>query len=251
MCVSVAQVRPLFVAPHYDDVALSCGGAVALAARTGRPLILTVFGGQSAGPASDFAQFQHQRWGLHPEDVVDARREEDLCAAKALGASVERTSFEFLDAIYRSPAYDSDAALFGEIIDADAGLASDIAARLAELAVDKIYVPHGIGNHVDHQIVRDAGRLLAARGFSVWSYAEVPYVLTHPQTLRAFMHAADPDRTVVLDDDALQRRIAAIGCYASQVPVLFRDLGDPASTIRSLATTLGSGIPVEVFAHIG
>ncbi|MGN6673994.1 MAG: PIG-L deacetylase family protein, partial [Thermomicrobiales bacterium] len=35
-----------FLAPHYDDVALSCGGTVALLAGQGaRPLVVTVFGG--------------------------------------------------------------------------------------------------------------------------------------------------------------------------------------------------------------
>src|SRR4051794_35360271 len=93
--------RRVYVAPHYDDVALSCGGTVAMDARTGAPLIVTVFAGQPDGSLSAFAHLQHAQWGVSEAEVIAQRRREDACAAAALGASVATRWLDFLDAIYR------------------------------------------------------------------------------------------------------------------------------------------------------
>lgn len=238
--------RPIFVAPHYDDVALSCGGLVALAARVSSPLIVTVFGGKQSEAGSEFARFQHERWGLDSNAVVDARRREDACAARALGASVETRWLDFLDAIYRNPAYDSDVALFGEVLPADDHLIADIAATIAGCDADEFYVPLALGNHVDHQLVRAAGQLLARTGTPVWAYPDAPYVLNidrreHEAAIRGLQHWR-----VDLDDDAYERRSSAIACYASQLPVLFRNLGDPRTAMDSYLVSLGAGSPAEI-----
>src|SRR5688572_6219223 len=92
----------VFLAPHYDDVALSCGGMVAALAGgihrepTGNPaappppapLVVTVFGGT---PASDnltaFARWQHERWGTEGHDTVAVRVAEERKASDILGCA--------------------------------------------------------------------------------------------------------------------------------------------------------------------
>ena len=104
------RARPLFLAPHYDDVALSCGGTVAqLATDHLTPTIVTVMGGVPTGPFTEFAQGQHARWGFAPETAVEMRRLEDSCAAKVLAAN--SVWLDVLDAIYRSDRYTSDDAI--------------------------------------------------------------------------------------------------------------------------------------------
>ena len=56
-----------FLSPHYDDIALSCGGTVALLARSGlAPEIAIVFGDEPdpSQPLTPFAAMQHAEWGL-------------------------------------------------------------------------------------------------------------------------------------------------------------------------------------------
>lgn len=243
-CAALAD--PLFVAPHYDDVALSCGGLVALAARAANPRIVTVFGGEPDHSDNPFAHFQHQRWGLAGDEVIAARRTEDACAAAALGASVRTHWLKHLDAIYRNPAYDSDEALFGSILDTDSALPARIAADLAALAPTELYVPLAFGNHVDHQLTLAAGELLAAEGFPVWGYLDTPYVVALSLEDIAAATSSLERRVVPLDADTYRRRIAAVTCYASQLPVLFRDLGAPEAVLRDHLLRLGEGRPAEV-----
>ena len=111
--------RWLYLSPHFDDVALSCGGMVAQQAAKGWLVeVATVF---AAGPAqgaelSAFARWQHQRWGAS-EEAVQRRGEEDAAALARLGARAHRLPFP--DAVYRGSQYTSDEELFGEVASAD------------------------------------------------------------------------------------------------------------------------------------
>lgn len=246
------EPRPVFLAPHYDDVALSCGGTVAtLAERGARPLIVTCFGGVPTGPLSDFARFQHERWGVGPEDAVRIRRAEEACAAAALGA--EARWLDHLDAIYRGARYTSDDDLFGALHSDDHALVDDITAAAAVLAAPgaTLYVPLAVGNHVDHQIVTLAGQRLAAAGRRVLAYEDFPYAGDPAGApalqARAAEVAAGPAETRLLSPAQLEARVRAILCYRTQLPVIFRHQGDPAESTRRYARVTGDGRPAERF----
>ena len=245
---------PVFLAPHYDDVALSCGGTVAALADAGlRPLIVTGFGGAPTGPLSDFARFQHERWGLAPGAVLDARREEEACAAGRLGA--EHRWLDFPDAIYRGERYRSDPELFGELHPEDAGLADALCAAVEPLLGGSgsapYFVPLAVGGHVDHRIASDVGRRLAQAGREVWAYEDFPYA-GDPAGREALAERAravsdgDP-RTRLLAPEQLERRVQAVLCYRSQLAVIFRHQGDPAESTRAYARAVGDGVAAERF----
>jgi LmbE family N-acetylglucosaminyl deacetylase len=237
----------VFVAPHSDDVALSCGGTVAIAARATSPTIVTIFAGQPAGTVSEFAEFQHDRWGMTTDEVTAQRRAEDSCAASALGAAVQTEWLSFLDAIYRDAAYDSDEALFGTLLDADLPAIQHVMTTLAALDADEYVVPLAVGRHVDHQIAFRAGRRLAKRGATVWAYADIPYALDRRTlTPRLATGAVREVRVIPLDDDAFERKCRAIACYASQIPVIFRDWGDYRAALDQYHRAVGGGQRAEV-----
>lgn len=238
----------IFVAPHPDDVALSCGGAVAIEARTSDPLIVTVFAGQPTGDETPFARMQHERWGIEAASVAAARRAEDECAARALGDRVHTRGLDFLDAIYRHAAYDSDEALFGQILPEDLETIDAVTAALAESGDARLYVPSGFGNHVDHQIVFQAGQRLATLGREVWAYADVPYALSDEH--RDLAGESDDTRLVYLDEDAWQRRVAAIDCYPSQLPVIFRNYGDHRLALDAFLRRVGGGERAEFYWRV-
>jgi LmbE family N-acetylglucosaminyl deacetylase len=245
------RVTDLFLAPHYDDVALSCGGTVAaLAAYGAPPLVVTVFGGEPAATdLTAFARWQHERWGTGEADTVATRLTEERAAADALGCAT--ATLPFLDAIYRGEAYLSDEALFGTVDPADAALPAQITDALLSLpalatadpAAVTIFVPLAIGNHVDHQIVYAVGRMFVARGWRVYAYEDFPYAVLGDMTAQRL--------TVVVDEvgaaetrpvaATLARRVAAIGSYHSQLPVIFRFTDDWPGAIAAHAFALGAG----------
>src|SRR5579872_1378509 len=113
-----AQYRQIYLQPHFDDAALSCGGAIALQAATGnRVLVITIFGGvPPAGfsPSAFAIQIQEKMGlGLDAAEAVRHRREEDAAAAGTL--RTDALWLDYLDAVYRgAPAqYAAEDALFG------------------------------------------------------------------------------------------------------------------------------------------
>lgn len=215
----------VFVEPHFDDVALSCGG-LALAARDrGEPvLVVTLFAGNpGAGAAvTDFAAGQHARWG-GADDPIAERAAEQQAALDLLGA--DWRAMPWLDAIYRGDRYLSDDDLFGRIKDEDA-LVAEVQAALRAIADEqpdaRWYAPLCLGNHVDHQIAR-----AAAAELRPLLYEDFPYAIKAPPT-------GKPALTVPVD---LNRKIATIGCYRSQIPTLFGDADRMARAVRDYYAT--------------
>jgi LmbE family N-acetylglucosaminyl deacetylase len=229
--------RTLFISPHFDDVALSCGGTVALQARSGRAIVVTVFAGEPPGELNSFARFQHDRWGTD-SDTVDVRRAEDRAALEILGA--ESRLLTFRDAIYRGSLYLSDEDLFGPVKPEDAETAnavnSAILAMAKETRATRVFLPLGIGGHVDHRICHATGADLLAAGRGVYFYEDFPYVVTASAFNRRM---AEFDPKLISEgvdiSDVLDVRITAIGAYASQVPTIFRHYGPFAEVVRSYA----------------
>lgn len=235
----------IYLSPHLDDAALSCGGALAQLADTGQPaLVVNVCSGSPAPGTqfSPFAQEQHRRWDLPPEAAVRRRLAEDAAALQILGA--DSLQLDLLDAIYRMPAaYVDNATLFGRPDPADP-LAAELRAILPAL-LDRhpgatLYAPLGVGNHVDHQAVHTVAAELAAAGAPVRFYEDYPYV-GKAGALAARLAAlggAERFRSEETDIAAtLERKIAAIAAYASQLDVLFGGAEAMAAAVRAFGAS--------------
>src|SRR5689334_13361377 len=121
----------LFVQPHYDDIALSCGGTAARFAALGlQPRIVTVFASEVLEPmVGPFAEWKHRRWGIEDHDaVISSRRDEDARAAAVLGCAVRWLGLP--DAIYRGDRYTSDAQLYGELHPEEVAFADHLAEEI-------------------------------------------------------------------------------------------------------------------------
>jgi LmbE family N-acetylglucosaminyl deacetylase len=242
----VTRYRHLYLEPHFDDVALSCGGQVRLQSAAGDAvLVVTLFAGNPGAGAevTAFAAGQHARWGGH-EDPIAARRAEQRAALATLGA--DWRPLDHYDAIYRGDQYLSDEDLFGPVKDGDAPLVEAIGAELAAVAADSPgaawYAPLGIGNHVDHQLARQAAR--SAGLAPLWLYEDFPYAAR--LSAEPVARAVGADRPATVDvGDALEAKIAAIACYGSQLPTLFGDAGRMVEMVRAFALDRGRGRPAE------
>lgn len=93
----------IYLSPHLDDVALSCGGLVWEQSQAGEQVeVWTVCAGDPPpGPLSPFAEELHRRWKTGPE-AAQPRREEDKRSLEFLGASPRH--FPLPDCIYRRAA---------------------------------------------------------------------------------------------------------------------------------------------------
>ncbi len=167
---------------------LSCGGLIHRQARAGdAATVVTVCAGDPpAGPISGHAARLHARWGLPPVGsaaaaaMVERRRAEDRAACARLGARAIHLAVR--DVIYRRTgvggawAVEDDAGLFAGVAgvadDLVVAVAADIDAIVADTAGPRqaspvtLYAPLGIGDHVDHHLVRRAAERAAGAASS-------------------------------------------------------------------------------------
>jgi len=217
-----ADLTHIYLSPHLDDAALSCGGAIARWAQMGaRPLVVTL----CSGLPGDLTE-PPGGWpvGLEPAGM-SARRAEDVAAMERLGT--DWLWLDAWDAIYRHPALARDMdALFSKPPSPDSILETlrTALARVASRAPEAtLHAPLGVGGHVDHRACCDAA--LAADGFAaVHFYEDLPYAERAPvvERLRSLGGSWAPVLTEITPFAVA--KAGAIACYQSQIPMLFGGL---------------------------
>jgi LmbE family N-acetylglucosaminyl deacetylase len=239
----------LFISPHFDDVALSCGGTVARQAQIGRAVVTTVFAGKPTGDLNRFARFQHDRWGAET-DAVAIRRREDSDAMTVLGADYRW--LDFPDAIYRDSLYLTDEDLFGTIKAADVETAIAVGDAIISLVEEihprALYLPLSVGGHVDHRMCQNCAPRIRRARTAVWFYEDFPYCVT-AGAVESRLSELDERLVSETMDVTLQidSRIAAVAAYATQVPTIFRHHGPSDQVIRGYSQRIA--IPPIVSAE--
>jgi LmbE family N-acetylglucosaminyl deacetylase len=211
------------LSPHFDDAALSLGGSIAAWSSAGeRVLVVTVCAGLPPpdAPITPIVGTLHGRARLGVVEYVEARRREDEAAMALLGADF--VWLDGLDAIYRAPtAYPDSEQVFASPHARDE-LASYVEASLRPLRASRpLYVPLGVGRHVDHVLVARG----AARLGEVVHYEDLPYALDNAALAAALAERDPPLAPELLDiGETLERKLAAVAAYTTQVPMLFDDV---------------------------
>ncbi len=239
----------IYLSPHLDDAVYSCGGLIDDQTRSGDQVeIWSIMAGDPpAGELSSFARALHQRWGAEG-NPVEIRRREDQHACRLLGAHPRH--FPYPDCIYRRsvgknrPLYAGERDLFGGLHPQDQHLVGAISLQLKELLADgaRVVAPLGIGQHVDHLLVRSAVRDLQRE---VFYYADVPY-RRQPQgmeILSILRKSVDwVEMRYPLSQENIQHWAAAAVAYRSQLSTfwshpeqLTEDLEDLAGESRELS----------------
>ena len=231
----------LFLSPHLDDVAFSCGGLLAQLGDQGWTTVLATAFTATVLPATGFALACQLDKGLGPEvDYMALRREEDRRAAEILGVA-ELRWLGLPEAPHRG--YGSAPELFGAVRPEDGvwrPLAAMVAGLIAELRPDQILGPQGLGGHVDHlQLIRAVRE--AAGAIPVAWYRDTPYAARHAI-------APDPAESIVPIGAGLARKLEASCAYASQIGFQFGGAGPAAAALRAFAIREGDGQPAERFS---
>jgi LmbE family N-acetylglucosaminyl deacetylase len=231
----------IYLSPHLDDAALSCGGLLWEQANAGeRVSVWTICAGNPPpGLLSPFAQSLHERWETGLQATYH-RRQEDIASCRVMGASHEH--FPIPDCIYRSDAsgahlYASEKAIMGEIHPAEADLVASLGKKLArELPQDAILVcPLALGGHVDHRLARAAAE---RSGCPLWFYADYPYVLRQPG-----WH--DPEissgklHPFTITEAGLQAWVKAVEAHRSQISTFWPDQAAMQAAIEAYYRQVG------------
>jgi LmbE family N-acetylglucosaminyl deacetylase len=243
---SVSEVstkyRHVYLSPHLDDAALSCGGAIRAYTNAGEGVLVVTL--CTAIPRADqlgpLAEEFHGDWNLAHDDAVTARLREDLHAMQLLGADCLWAGL--LDSIYRMPfAYDTRERLFGTPQPADplfAALQPLLQALRTKLPDAQFYAPLGIGYHVDHQITYQVASELLGNALAY--YEDVYYVMLPGERERRQAELGITMEAQIIDiQQTIEEKIAAIDAYASQVPELFGGSEAMAEAIRGYAAIIG------------
>jgi LmbE family N-acetylglucosaminyl deacetylase len=251
-------VNHVYLAPHLDDAALSCGGTIHARRAKGEPvLVITLLAGQFAGrELSPLAAHIHAECGMLPQ-MVTTRRAEDLAALSLLDAQV--LHLDFLDAIYRTAPegrwlYGQLVDLFGAPDPADPltgqgvkKVAEQLAGLLPPPGQATLYAPLAVGRHVDHQIIHAVAQRLAAGGQRLVFYEDYPYAEA-PGATAAALEAAGagdwPVEIVPLDAADLAAKVSALAYYRSQFASLFGSAEAMPSRVWAFAATRAPQVPL-------
>jgi LmbE family N-acetylglucosaminyl deacetylase len=217
----------IYLSPHFDDVALSCGGLIWQQVRSGEAVsIWTVCAGNAPSrELSPFAKELHLRWETD-QDATSQRRLEDLRSCHRLGVTSKQ--FTIPDCIYRLNPYTdeffytSEEALNGPLQPVDrqniALLGEEIKRAVPEDVV--LVCPLSLGNHVDHQLTR-----LAAEGLdrTKWYYADYPYVLRCNEKLEQLEKEGWISQSFQIPQDGLVAWQDSVASHVSQISTFWKD----------------------------
>lgn len=249
ICGKNQAMHWVYLSPHLDDIAYSCGGLVWEQSRSGEKVsIWTICAGDApSGELSPFALEHHERWQTGIEAVAH-RRLEDAQACELLGASFLHLTLP--DAIYRRAGenyfqeeriltptrgtakkdgvektwlYTFMDELFGEINPAEAVLIDQLSQVLAGMLEKEceLVCPLGLGDHVDHKLTRAAAERL---GKPLWYYADFPYALQHPLEEQPLIQGGWEKQVFHVSPEGLEMWYRAIAAHQSQISTFWSDL---------------------------
>lgn len=209
-------LEALLVAPHADDIAYSLGGHLAAG----------LFPGPATALATVFSTSAFAPYDTSTSNTIEAisalRRREDEAFVKLYNLRLESLGLE--EAPVRLGLSDpSD--VFVDVCD-NAEYTNNpevwrIVDRLSQLATTdtRVYVPLGIGGHLDHLLVRAAAHMAFAPN-QLFFYEDVPYAGEIPfadYRRQCCVLAEGLESSTLPSGHWLGRKIAGLSIYTSQV----------------------------------
>lgn len=238
----------IYLSPHLDDAALSCGGLIWEQSQAGdQTSVWTVCAGDPPpGPLSPFAEQLHARWQTG-RDAGSQRRQEDRLACATLNAGYQHISLP--DCIYRQNheldghLYASEAAIFGEVCWQEEELIQELGREISRRlpAPANLVIPLALGGHIDHRLTRRAAEQIAQPELQRWYYADYPYVLTTAADLQDLRQSGWHSVSFPVSAAGLLAWQEAIAAHISQISTFWPDLQAMGAAIQAYHR-LGDGI---------
>jgi LmbE family N-acetylglucosaminyl deacetylase len=211
-----------------------------------------------------------QQGAVLTTELVEARMAGDLMSARRLEderyAYFAEASIVFLDlpdAVFRG--YEGDGQLLATPRADDRAPIDLLVQEIGRLEPQKVYLPLGVGDHVDHQLVREVGVALLELGRRwvmpgpeyagvVTYYEDFPYAWWNDfkrlDDLPAGALAGLPTNVGLTPEyaditETVERKIAGLTLYESQLERLFGGAGQMGDAVRGFGTKVASlgGLP--------
>lgn len=189
-------MRSLFISPHYDDAVFSCGKLIAIMEE---PTVLTVFGGMPKN--KEVCTAYDQKSGFNSaEEAIIARRGEDSVALTTIGA--KQVWFDVPDNQY------SEERDYEEVVHWLTRAFKDYA---------EVFIPLGL-LHPDHIITGELLRGMVDDKRDYYVYMDMPYYVDNPEIAVDQLRKL-PSAEYTFRGGDLGKKMLAISCYRSQVPI--------------------------------
>ena len=194
-------------------------------------------------------------------ELMATRRLED--ERYALYAEASLVLLDLPDAVFRG--YEGDDELLGWPRDDDEAPIELVRREIARLEPQKVYLPLGVGDHVDHQLMRRVGMSMLAEGRNwimpgpdwagtVTFYEDFPYAawngFSRLDDLSVDVRAEIPAGVSLWPEhadvsDGIERKVTGIALYESQIGRLFGGVKPMADVVRRHARRTGElgGLP--------
>ncbi len=206
----MSNPHTLIFSPH---CAFSLGGSLAYLRKAGGIELVTIFTRSSYAPKARYTD----------EETINAvRREEEYLFVKKSDIMV--TYLDFPDSSLRG--YDDQTEALAD--PAQDPVRNEVQAVIKDIIRRSpaclVFGPLGVGNHIDHLIVRDAIASCGGKAMSILYYEELPYA-AEVELAEIAKLADDFDHLtpkVLLADLTKKRQL--IGCYISQVDMFDQEL---------------------------
>jgi LmbE family N-acetylglucosaminyl deacetylase len=235
-----ARPHLVIIEPHMDDAVLSAGGRLLHRRGNQRITILSVV------KWSNFTSFlKLNREFLNVADVTEMRFDESALAAKMLGAEftcldwhdaplrfwpAERWSRETIERFNANPTPFVSGPPSPQDV---AALAQQLTEVVTRLEPDELWIPMGLGHHVDHRTTRSAClRMLAEAHGRLWQipvslYEDLPYAVApkHVAQLEAAFESVNAQLTRGRENitDVFQQKLRLVSVYASQFKLSYME----------------------------
>ncbi|MGD9093827.1 MAG: PIG-L family deacetylase [Anaerolineales bacterium] len=219
----------VYLSPHLDDVALSCGGLVWEQSQVGYQVtVLTICAGDPPDvPLSTFAKSLHDRWQTGVEAIVERRRE-DLVSCQEMRATAIHLSIP--DCIYRRSEYegkpicDSEESLTEPSHHDEGDLIWRLGKELRQLIPPdgEVVCPLTLGGHVDHVLTR---RAVEGLDRDLWFYADYPYVGKESSSIQRLIGEDWTSKVFPVSSMGLDAWGRAVAAHASQISTFWSDSG--------------------------
>jgi LmbE family N-acetylglucosaminyl deacetylase len=238
----------IFLSPHFDDIALSCGGFAWERTQAGEAVsVWTICGGNPPRrELSAFAQAIHERWETGSQ-AVELRRAEDRASCARMNATYRYINNP--DCIYRPRNktiphyYPSGPDLFGEVHPAER---KNLVRRLSQIFQKEIppeaqvVCPLTLGNHVDHQITRLAAERAAPHfEHALLYYADFPYVKSLADEVDLLRQKGWEWVCYPISKKGMEAWWASIAAHKSQISTFWANLEEMQADMEAYACAQG------------
>lgn len=213
------------LSPHLDDVVISCGDHALAWKKNNKVTVISIFTSYSGRLRPLYSEQLLAKLRMSVRNYEEQRAKEDKTAMEILGLEWEH--WGMVDGGFREvgnvPIYSTVEELFaGNISQKDKGLVAFLSQKIQKVAKDyDVFVcPMGIGNHVDHLIVKKS--LMQVVGSSkVFFYFDAPYFFKPGMWFKSFCLFVRflPNVSIIW---LSQIKLRALQNYISQFRLLFK-----------------------------